>query len=146
MEYGDDMTGSTMTPSADTCQEPAAPLQVSRHPAALILLHVLSIRDRSCRLRAVITISTAAAAFADCLKLHQPLPALLQPRCLMCMLRVKPSFWSLQVDIHELDNEIVLKADTPGMTGANVKVRVAATAHDSTSTESFGVLQRVLQP
>jgi HSP20 family molecular chaperone IbpA len=28
----------------------------------------------------------------------------------------------LHVDIHELDNEIVLKADTPGMTGADVKV------------------------
>jgi HSP20 family molecular chaperone IbpA len=36
----------------------------------------------------------------------------------------------LQVDIHELDNEIVLKADTPGMTGADVKVRSSATAHD----------------
>lgn len=29
-----------------------------------------------------------------------------------------------QVDVHELDREIVLKADTPGMTGADVKVRL----------------------
>jgi hypothetical protein len=34
MEYGDDMAGSTLAPSADTRQEPAAPLQVSTLPAA----------------------------------------------------------------------------------------------------------------
>lgn len=45
MEYGDDMTGSSLGHSADTRQEPALPLQVSRHPAALILLHVLSIGE-----------------------------------------------------------------------------------------------------